>query len=113
MVEGDGGGEGEEAAADPCSETVEAAGAVAFEGEDVLAGLEDRFDPLSDRCQVRPLSGFVFAAGAADGGVEVGGGVFELAAGVALIGDDDERAAVVEAFQHREADIAQIGRAHV
>ena len=67
VVEADGGGE--DAACDVGSEAVEGAGAVAFEGEQVFAGLEDRFDPLSDWRQVRAASGFVFAAGSADGGV--------------------------------------------
>ena len=49
---------------------VEGAGAVAFEGEQVFAGPEDRLDPLPDRCEVRAVSGFVFAAGANDRGVE-------------------------------------------
>jgi hypothetical protein len=83
VVEADRGREREEAGADAGSEPVEGAGAVAFEAEKVFAGLEDRLDPLPDRRQVRPLAGFVFAAGPADGCVQLGRGVFELAAGVA------------------------------
>ena len=49
VVERDGGCEGEEACGDACFEPVETAGAVAFEGEDVFAGLEDRLDALADR----------------------------------------------------------------
>jgi len=48
VVECDRCGEGEEACADSRSEAGEGAGAVAFEGEQVFAGLEDRFDPLAD-----------------------------------------------------------------
>ena len=88
VVECDGCGEGEEACVDAGSEAVEGAGSVAFEGEQVSAGLEDRFDSLSDRGEFRPSAGFVFAAGPADGGVELVGGVFELAAGVALVSDE-------------------------
>jgi len=49
VVEADCGGEGEEACADAGAEAVQGAGAVSFEGEQVFAGLEDRFDALSDR----------------------------------------------------------------
>ena len=45
---------------------MEGSGAVAFEGEEVFAGVEDRFDPLSDWREVRPVGGFVFAAGSDD-----------------------------------------------
>src|SRR5579884_2464482 len=83
VVEADGGCEGEEADADAGAEAVEGAGAVPFEREQALAGLEDRFDPLSDRGEVGSAAGFVFAAWAHDGGVEFGGELLELASGVA------------------------------
>src|SRR2546428_14096236 len=63
VVEADGGCEGEEALADAGAEAVEAAGAGGFEGEQVFAGVEDRFDPLSDRGQAQPGLGFAFAGG--------------------------------------------------
>src|SRR5229473_1307671 len=78
VVEADRCGEREEACSDPGCEAVEGAGAMAFEGEDVFAGLEDRLDALADRREVRPTGRFVFAAGPHDRGVEFGGGVFEL-----------------------------------
>jgi hypothetical protein len=56
VVEADRCGEGEEAAADAGAEAVQSPCAVVFEGEEVFAGLEDRFDPLSDRCQVGPVA---------------------------------------------------------
>src|ERR1700675_2283779 len=74
VVECDCCGEGEEACFDAGCEAVEGAGAVAFEGEDVFAGLEDRFDSLPDRCEVRAAGTFVFAAGPDDRGVRLGGG---------------------------------------
>ena len=55
MVEGDAGDEREEAAARGGSDAVEGAGSVAFEGEYVFQGVEDRFDSLADRGEVRPL----------------------------------------------------------
>ncbi len=66
VVEADGGGEGEEAGGDPCSEVVWGVGAVAFEGQEVFAGEEDRLDPLPDRGEVRPLLWLVAACGPGD-----------------------------------------------
>src|ERR1700676_3034642 len=82
VVEGDAGGEGEEALEDAFSEAVEGAGAVAFEGEEVFAGPEDRFDPLPDRGEVWSLAGFVFASWTDNGRVEAADCLGEGAAGV-------------------------------
>jgi hypothetical protein len=49
VVEGDGGGEGEETLQDALSEAREGAGAVALEGEGALAAPEDALDALADR----------------------------------------------------------------
>jgi hypothetical protein len=57
VVEGDGGGEGQEALQDALSDAGEGSGAVALEGEDVLAGPEDALDPLADRREVWPWPG--------------------------------------------------------
>ena len=57
VVECDCGGEAEHALQDAFSEAWEGAGAVAFEGEDVFAGPEDRLDALSDRREVCPRPG--------------------------------------------------------
>src|SRR5665647_3100929 len=106
VVEADGGGEGEEACADAGSEAVEGAGSVAFEGEQVFAGLEDRFDSLSDRREVRPLAGFVFAAGPADRRVELGGAVFEVSAGVAFVADHGQVSLSFDAGEERDVCLA-------
>src|SRR6478672_471598 len=106
VVEADRCGEGEEACADACSEAVEGAGAVAFEGEQVFAGLEDRLDPLPDRREVGLAAAFVFAVWADDRRVEVGRGALELAAGVALVADHEEVAVASAALEHGQADLA-------
>src|SRR5438105_4099426 len=106
VVEGDCCGEGEEAAADAGAEAVEGAGAVAFEGEQVFAGLEDRFDSLADWRQVRPAGLFVSTARPDDRRREGLGGAFEVAAGVALVGDDGEVAVSFAALEQRQADVA-------
>ena len=108
VVEADRGGEGEEAAADAGAQAVEGAGAVAFEGEQVFAGLEDRFDPLTDWREVRAATGFVFAARADDRRVELGGGSLEVAAGVAFVADDGQVAGRVGAGEQGEADLALV-----
>src|SRR5664279_6622907 len=72
VVEHDGGGERREPGAQADAEVVQGSSAVSFEGEDVLAGLEDRLDPLADRCEMRALAGLVFASGAQDRRVELG-----------------------------------------
>src|SRR5271154_2601744 len=106
VVEADRGGECEEACVDAGSESVEGAGAVAFEGEEVFAGAEDRFDSLPDRGEMELFSGFVFAAWAGDPGFEVGGGGFELAAGVALVAEHREWAVAFAASDQSECDLA-------
>src|SRR5579859_4276525 len=106
VVESDRGCEREESCLDAGCEAVESAGAVAFEGEDVLAGLEDGFDSLPDGREVGPAGGFVFTAWPDDGGVEAGGGGFEVAAGVALVADDPEVLGVFAAFEQGQADVS-------
>src|SRR5487761_1907592 len=106
VVERDGGGEREEACSDAGAEAVQGAGAVAFEGEQAFAGLEDRLDPLADRGEMRPTRGFVFAAGPNDRGVKAGGGVLEVAAGVAFVADHEQVPVALTAFQQGEADVA-------
>src|SRR5215213_4076377 len=106
VVERDAGGECQEALADAGSEAVQGAGAVAFEGQEVFEGPEDRLDALSDRGQVRSWAGLVFAARADDdrvARVHLGG---EVAAGVALVADDDQRSGAPAAVDEVQADIA-------
>jgi hypothetical protein len=78
VVEGDRCGEGEEACLDAGGEAVQGAGAVAFQGEQVFAGLEDRLDPLPDRGEVGSAGAFVFAVRPDDRGVKLGSRLFEV-----------------------------------
>src|SRR6266536_709656 len=78
VVEGDAGGEAEEALQDAFFDAEEGAAAVAFECEQVFAGPEDRLDALADRRELKTLAGFVFAAGTDDCGVEFGDGLGEF-----------------------------------
>src|SRR3954452_14341664 len=88
-VEADRGGGGEEALTEANAQSVQGAGAVAFEAEQVFECPEDRLDALADRRQLRAAAGFVGAAGADDGRGEGADGGGEVAADVALVGDDD------------------------
>ena len=108
VVEGDAGGEAEEALEDAFFDAVEGAGAVAFEGEQVFACPEDRLDPLPDRGEVGSLSGFVFSAGPHDRRVEVADGVGELAAGVALVAEQCFAAVALAAGEQFESDLALV-----
>src|SRR3954454_5742835 len=87
VVEGDGGGECQEAAGQPGAQAVQGAGAVAFEGEDVFGGPVDRLDALADRCEVKSVAGLVFAARAMNRGVEGGKVDLELLAAEVLVAD--------------------------
>src|SRR5580704_10011931 len=107
VVEADGGCEGEEALEDAFSEAWEAAGAVAFEGEEVFAGPEDGFDPLPDWGEVKAVAGgFVFASRPDDGRVALADGGGEVAAGVALVADDRFAACALAAVEQFESDVA-------
>src|SRR4249920_997169 len=106
VVEGDCGCECEKPYLDAGGEAVEGAGAVAFEREQVFAGLEDRFDALTDRREVRPAGGFVSAARPDDGGVELPRQGFEVAAGVALVADHAQAAGSLQAGEQCQADVA-------
>src|SRR5512142_1785719 len=108
VVEGDGGGQAAEPGEDSFSESWEGSGAVALEGEEVLAGPEDRFDPLADWREVRALTGFVLAAGTADGCAQLVALGSELSAGVALVTQQRLSALALAALQHDERDIALI-----
>src|SRR3954447_15799233 len=87
------------------AEAAEGAGAVAFEGEQVFAGLEDRFDPSPDRGDVWPLAGLVFSLWADDRGGELGARVFNLAPGVAEIAEHEQVAVALAALEQGQADI--------
>jgi hypothetical protein len=106
VVEGDACGEGAEAGDDAFSEAWEGAGAVAFEGEEVFAGPEDALDALADRREVWAVAGFVFAAWADEGGADAGDLCGELAAGVALVAQQDLAAVKADTVEELEADFA-------
>src|SRR6267154_468410 len=72
VVESDGCGECGEAGAEARAEIAQCAGAVTLKRQDVLAGREDRLDPLTDWLEVRSVAGLVLASWPHDHGVERG-----------------------------------------
>ena len=81
--------EGQEACSDAGSQSFWGSGAVAFEGEDVFEGLEDRLDALADRSEAGASGGwFVGAWWACDDRAEGVDGVFEALSGITLVADD-------------------------
>ena len=86
----DRGGEGEEADADPGVNAGDGAAAVLLGGELALQGVEHGLDPLPDPGQVPVALRLVAAVRAEDVRVEfVADEGFELAAGEALVADQD------------------------
>src|SRR5450830_904073 len=83
VVEADAGRQAEEARQDALTQAGHGTRPVALEGEQVLAGPEDRLDALADGRQVRAEARLVGALRAHDRGAQFGHGRRELAAGVA------------------------------
>src|SRR5450755_1123391 len=115
VVEGDGGSQAAEAGQDAFAEALEGAGAVAFEGQDVFGGPEDRFDALADRGQVWAVTGLVGAAGTDDHRVALGDVGGELAAGVALVADQRHAPVTLDPVQEQQPDVSLValGRAQL
>src|ERR1700759_873225 len=108
VVEGDRCGEAAEPGENAFSEAGEGAGAVPFEREDVFAGPEDRFDSLSEGCQVRAPAGLVFAMRADDGGAQLLDLGAELSAGVNLVAQQGLAALALAAFQQQDGDVTLV-----
>jgi hypothetical protein len=105
VVEADAGGQAEETLQDALAQSGRSAHAVTLECEQVLAGPEDRLDPLADRRQVRAPAALVGALGAHHEYAEACGLGGEGTAGVALVADQDP-AALNGALEELEGDLA-------
>lgn len=78
----------------------------ALEAEAIFEGEQDRLDPLADPAEHRAAAGLVAARGTQNGGaVALGRGGFEVAAGLALLADD-QLAAVQPDREQPERDVA-------
>src|SRR4029077_9771309 len=104
VVEDDARGEAEEALEDAFSDAWERAAAVAFEGEEVFEGPEDRLDALADRRETRSSAGFVFAARTHDRGVQFVDLAGKVPAGVALVAQQRLAAGASGASKQLKAD---------
>jgi hypothetical protein len=106
VVEPDACGQGEEFGGDPGAQPVQGARPVTLEAQAVFECPEDRLDALADPRQRRPAVRLVSAAGAQDRRAEALLGLgLEVAAGVALVGDD-QLAAVQAALEQSQRDVA-------
>src|SRR5450756_53370 len=105
VVEADASCEAEEAREEALTQPGDGARPVALEGEEVLAGPEDRLDALADGGEVRTVAGFVLAHRAHDEGAHLGDGGREVATRVALVADE-HRAAAAAASQELKTDLA-------
>jgi len=110
MVEADAGREAEEAREHALAQAGHGTRPVALQGEQVLAGPEDRLDALADGRQVRAEARLVGALRAHDRGAQFGHGRRELAAGVALVAEQRLTATARAPRQQLEADLALVAR---
>src|SRR5665811_1037801 len=104
-VETDAGRQAEEACEDALTQPGHGTRSVALQGEQLLAGPEDRLDALADGGEVRTVARLVLARRAHDEGAHLGDGGREVATRVALVADE-HRAAAAAAPQELKADLA-------
>jgi hypothetical protein len=113
VVEADAGSQAEKALHYALSEALDGSSPVTFQGEDVFAGVEDRFDPLAKWSKVRTLPRLVFALGPDRDGSQVSDGRSELPARVSLVGKQDLPALSLAARKEFQPDLpfVSFGRA--
>lgn len=106
VVEADTGGKTEKALQYALFETREAASTVTLQGEDILAGPEDRLDALTNRGKMRTLPGFVLASGPDHRCLKGGNGRGELFARVALVAEQHLPAFPTAALEEFDPDLS-------
>lgn len=80
----DAGGQGEQPLGDPDPDALDGVGAVAFQAELVVEGVDDRLDPLAHPAQVAEPGGLVAAVGSSQDRAQLPDNRVELAAGQPL-----------------------------
>src|SRR5665647_1048709 len=108
VVEADAGREAEEAPEDALAQAGHGSRPVTLEGEQLLAGPEDRLDALADGGEVRAAAGLVLARRAHHRGAHLGDRRREPVAGVALVADEQLTAGAAATGQQLEADLTLI-----
>src|SRR4030042_4386814 len=102
VVEADTGGQAEKALQYAFFEARKGAGSMAFQGEEVLAGVEDGFDALAEWSEMRTFSGLIPTLRTDHGSFKVLDSRGELFARIALVAQEDLPSgapAVVKEFQ--------------
>src|SRR5215204_541773 len=108
VVERNACGQCQEALGNASTQVVEGASAVALEGEDVLAGPEDRLHPLADRREVNGTVGLVLASRSHDRGAKACDRCGKAPPGITLVADDGLPADPAGALQQLQADLALV-----
>src|SRR5450830_1500148 len=108
VVEADAGRQAKEARQDALAQPRHGARPMTLQGEQVLAGPEDRLDALADGREVRAAARFIFARRTRHGGAHLGDRRRELTAGVALVADEQPAAGAAEAGQQLKADLTLV-----
>ena len=108
VVEADAGRQAEETREEALPQAGRGAGSVALEGEQVLAGPEDRLDALADGGQVRAAAALVLARRARHDRAQLRHGSCKLTAGVTLVADEQLTTVAAAAREQLEADLTLI-----
>src|SRR5680860_186375 len=108
VVEPDTCRQAEKTLGDTLTQPLERAGAVTLQGEQVLAGPEDRLDALADQGQVRSAAGLIAPRRSHDRGPQSIDGVREGAPGIALVAHEDPPLTALEARDELPPDLALI-----
>ncbi len=106
VVQGDARCERQGPCEQPFPESGQCPGTVTFQRQDVFHRPEDALDSLADRSEMGPAGlVFVFASWSHDVGAEIVGGSLKVSAGVSLITDHCECAAVTATREQPERDV--------
>jgi hypothetical protein len=108
VVEADAGGQTEKALQYALFETSQGTSSVAFQSEDVLAGVEDGFDALPKRSNMWTFPGLVFSLGPDHDSLQVFGGRSELSARISLVAEQDLPARSPAAVEELKSNISFI-----
>ena len=106
VVEADAGSQAQEALQNALAKAEKGAGPMSLQGEYVLAGPEDGFDPLVQGSQMGTLLGLVLAPRTHHGGLSVRHCLGELPAGIAFVGQQGLSSGAPAALKEFQSHLA-------